>query len=66
MAPGRTRRAIGAKPENETETKPVRTPGVSAGARNAASRTDRGLNASLKGVRRRVRGSGRLARRDTV
>lgn len=57
----RVRRAIGAKPATGVET--VRTPGVRASARNAASRTDRGTNASLIARRRRARGSGRLARR---
>lgn len=63
MAPTRVRRPIGAKPGAQA-TETVRTPGVSASARNAASRTDRGTNASLQAKRRRARGSGRLSRRE--
>lgn len=59
----RVRRPIGAKPGNQA-TETVRTPGIGAAARNAASRTDRGTNASLIARRRRSRGSGRLARRE--
>lgn len=64
MAPGRIRRAIGARPTDDAEL--VRSPRVSASARNAASRTDRGLNASLQGRAKRTRGSSRNARRDTA
>jgi|1048.fasta_scaffold00018_11 hypothetical protein len=60
----RIKRAVGAKPTSDIQ--PTKTPGVSASARNAASRTDRGASASLFQRRRRVRGSGRLARRDTA
>jgi hypothetical protein len=64
MAPGRIRRAIGARPADDTEL--ARSPRVSASARNAASRTDRGLNASLNAKVKRTRGSSRNARRDTA
>jgi len=61
-----TKRAIGKKVSPMTDIQPTKTPGVAISSRNAASRTDRGASASLFQRRRRVRGSGRYARRDVA